>query len=497
MQFSLQMDKIKHASSLQTVCGFASLQAFLFSVLFLGENRALVINTVVFERVNLFLILLFIQLAFMLMLATSSRARDSLLSRPLLWAYVCLLVLGSSLSFILNPQTIGVVLESLIIGTPVGFLIAAWGRALGSRPSELFVAEVFIAGAVAAVFSLCVVLIPISQATLLFSFLPILSVFLLVNLEPFSNKTVIPAQKNSETHTGLTFGDLFVNREEHAETTRLSRKIVAGTTVFGLTAGFMSTYMSNPGMEATPSFWAIMLLLALFSLGSLQLLSSGFSSEETTEESGPLDSVYRLSILIMMAGFFFVPILGSYNIPGESITFVGYLGLTYVLTSLFLLTAKLTGQDPARSCSRGFARLYLGQMIGILLGNVIESVDPVGQAASVIVAAAGLAALYAFLFLFTERDFRALSVIVSNADRFDDACKKIVQEFGLSKRESEVLPLALRGRTGERIAAELFITKSTVDTHLRRIYAKTGMHGRQELIDLGERIIRKITEGEK
>ena len=100
---------------------------------------------------------------------------------------------------------------------------------------------------------------------------------------------------------------------------------------------------------------------------------------------------------------------------------------------------------------------------------------------------AGLAALYAYLFLFTERDFRALSVIVRDADRFDDACRLIASEHGLSKREAEILPLALKGRTGERIAAEFFISKSTVDTHLRRIYVKTGTHGRQELIDLGER----------
>ena len=50
---------------------------------------------------------------------------------------------------------------------------------------------------------------------------------------------------------------------------------------------------------------------------------------------------------------------------------------------------------------------------------------------------------------------------------------------------------SLRGRTAERIAGEFFISKNTVDTHLRRIYAKCGVHTRQELIDLGER-----TEGE-
>ena len=64
----------------------------------------------------------------------------------------------------------------------------------------------------------------------------------------------------------------------------------------------------------------------------------------------------------------------------------------------------------------------------------------------------------------------------------------------MEKREAEILPLALKGRTGERIAAEFFISKSTVDTHLRRIYVKTGMHGRQELIDLGERTARDLSQ---
>ena len=63
----------------------------------------------------------------------------------------------------------------------------------------------------------------------------------------------------------------------------------------------------------------------------------------------------------------------------------------------------------------------------------------------------------------------------------------------MEKREAEILPFALKGRTGERIAAEFYISKSTVDTHLRRIYAKCGVHGRQELIDLGERTERRLS----
>ena len=234
----------------------------------------------------------------------------------------------------------------------------------------------------------------------------------------------------------------------------------------------METFGSDPGMASTPTVLASLLLLVLFCIASLQLLgvSLGKAGDPAGKTGGavdgPLDGVYRLAVLVMMAGFLFVPVLGSFGVPGEAIVLAGYLGLTFVLVSLFLVMAKITGQDAAVSFARGFAALY---------------------APYAVAAFAGLAALYAYLFLFTERDFRALSVIVRDADRFDDACRLIASEHGLSKREAEILPLALKGRTGERIAAEFFISKSTVDTHLRRIYVKTGTHGRQELIDLGER----------
>lgn len=106
-----------------------------------------------------------------------------------------------------------------------------------------------------------------------------------------------------------------------------------------------------------------------------------------------------------------------------------------------------------------------------------------------VVVFAGVLVLCSYIFLFTERDFDSLSKLVTVNDSFEDACADIVARFSLRTR-SEILPYALRGRTGERIAHELTISKSTVDTHLRRIYAKCGVHSRQELIDLGESCFR-------
>jgi DNA-binding NarL/FixJ family response regulator len=51
----------------------------------------------------------------------------------------------------------------------------------------------------------------------------------------------------------------------------------------------------------------------------------------------------------------------------------------------------------------------------------------------------------------------------------------------LTDREREVAVLAARGRTSPEIAATLFVSVRTVDTHLHRVYRKLMIEGRHQL----------------
>ena len=51
----------------------------------------------------------------------------------------------------------------------------------------------------------------------------------------------------------------------------------------------------------------------------------------------------------------------------------------------------------------------------------------------------------------------------------------------LTSRETEVAHLVGRGLSNPEIAAELFISRKAVEYHLGNIYAKCGLHGRQQL----------------
>lgn len=56
-------------------------------------------------------------------------------------------------------------------------------------------------------------------------------------------------------------------------------------------------------------------------------------------------------------------------------------------------------------------------------------------------------------------------------------------QFLLSEREVEVLALYASGFTQKRVAEQLHISQTTAHTHISRIYGKTGLHSRQELLD--------------
>ncbi len=61
---------------------------------------------------------------------------------------------------------------------------------------------------------------------------------------------------------------------------------------------------------------------------------------------------------------------------------------------------------------------------------------------------------------------------------------RLASEHGLTARETEILDLLCRGRGKAHIAETLSISENTVRHHSKNIYAKLGVHSREELMDL-------------
>lgn len=64
-----------------------------------------------------------------------------------------------------------------------------------------------------------------------------------------------------------------------------------------------------------------------------------------------------------------------------------------------------------------------------------------------------------------------------------EACERISERSKLTNRETEVLYYVSQGHSIKKIAESLFISTSTVQSHVKNLYRKTGLHTRQEVID--------------
>jgi non-specific serine/threonine protein kinase len=95
---------------------------------------------------------------------------------------------------------------------------------------------------------------------------------------------------------------------------------------------------------------------------------------------------------------------------------------------------------------------------------------------------------YAFDSIWNEgqtmtRDEAVAYALVPDRWEDDEVDPRVWMTRGLTRRESEVAPLILRGLTNRQIAAELGIAERTVDTHVGNILSKLGLTSRTHLAE--------------
>lgn len=477
-----------------SIAGFACCEGFLLSLVSLnmfGSSSGVAPEEGV---VQLALTLLVLVIGFACVVLVPARLRTTLLS-PRAAVLFAVLPLAALVVAACVPQGLAAAAATALLGgLPAAQQLCAWGRRLGGNPIDQSVPVVFIASALGGALCFLAVSVPVPAVRGALFVLPLLGALLLALYErPNATTDTAPHEVKCAASDASAPAHA---ADEAPRAHEINARIMVGTAIYGAAAGLVEASAASEGGAGGSSESLMLLLFVVLCLAALQLfgghplaklhavLPRSVSSEQV-RDGGPLDGSYRLAILLFVAGLLVAPLVERVGVTPSVVAAAGYLGVSVVLASLFLVMAHIGARDASLSFARGFSALFVGEAAGLAAGFLLAA-NGVPDATSLAAAAAGILVLYGFLFLFTERDLRALSVVVDEADCFDEACEEIATQAGLSKREGEVLPFVLRGRTSERIAAELFISKNTVDTHIRRIYAKCGVHNRQELIDLGE-----------
>ena len=83
-----------------------------------------------------------------------------------------------------------------------------------------------------------------------------------------------------------------------------------------------------------------------------------------------------------------------------------------------------------------------------------------------------------------KRDDLIKRYVRARNDLQDLACDELANEHGLTKRETEILKLLASGRDAAYIEKTLFLSLNTVKSYTKTLYAKLGVHSKQDVIDL-------------
>ncbi len=150
----------------------------------------------------------------------------------------------------------------------------------------------------------------------------------------------------------------------------------------------------------------------------------------------------------------------------------------------------------AAGMSRGFVQI--GVLVGSLLGADVSRAALDGGINHPFVILMLLGCMTAAVLMFfttgTQSDKEALahaeeSLCASpeeeaspSEDSDRQSCDVFAERYSLTKREHDVLALLATGRSVPYISETLFVSKNTVESHVKAIYRKAGVHSRQELL---------------
>lgn len=205
---------------------------------------------------------------------------------------------------------------------------------------------------------------------------------------------------------------------------------------------------------------------------------------------GP-EACYRLITTFLLAGALFLPAPMLFpNVPAYLPLAIDVGAFQCLGMGMWILIAGLCRRYQT-SCLFAFglirAAWSAGPLVGMLIGRWLWY--GIGLDIAGAFTAACMCVLLIALannFVFTENTLaRALSIMPTDRkQRFQDRCRAVIERYGLTEREGEIMIMFAKGRNLPYVQEELCLSKSTVSTHRQHIYQKLGVHSAQEMIDL-------------
>ena len=467
---SVEVNRIFESPRLLSIASFSFLFAYLLSFLF--EGQVLYSTMDAFDTYSNIYIILTIMAHFLglfsagYFITSHNRAR-------LIMIYGMVVCIVATLPFFFSPSSlwlVGLVTAAL----SAGFAVSSWGYFLKefTRKKERIksCADVLIFSNIIMI-SINVVAINISHTIgLLFSISCLFIGGLLAWLLPSKGEDFASSNESKK---------LSINNIK-----KPVLMLFLFIAIITINSGLMYQVV-NPAFEQLKSlvnwYWAVPYIFALILMRNLSVKS---------KLRGPF--FLYLGMAMIVAAFINFMLLGrgprDYLIVNTLM--LGAFGIFDLFWWSIIGEMLDYSHNPAKIFGFGLSANVLGVLLGDMLGvatkslHITEAETAVIALTVVCITLAILPALNRQLVLLLKSHVYLKAYEGMEKNQQEEIIYQTKAIEALTEREKEVLLLVLAGKSNKEIASDLYITESTVKTHVRNIFSKYDVNSRAELISI-------------
>ena len=265
----------------------------------------------------------------------------------------------------------------------------------------------------------------------------------------------------------------------------LLRSAVAAV-LFGIVVGLMN-YTSQGGASAGDNMSFAFMFLGATEVPVLLLFAYfQFHSGDSVPKQR-FAHMYLAAILVLFVSLLLANATQTHQELFAVIGLAGYVCLKMAFWTLFASIVYASGVSAVTVFCIGEGCQAAGLFAGSLLSGVIPTANGYALVDSI---AIGVLIL-TYIFVLNDRKVYAIlyepaPAVIDERARFQARCEEIATQYSLSKRETEVFLLMARGHSAARMAEDLYVSTGTVNSHVKSIYRKMGIHSKQELLNIVE-----------
>ncbi len=271
-------------------------------------------------------------------------------------------------------------------------------------------------------------------------------------------------------------------------------KVCLGAFLVGLSNEIVRIvyYESLASLSASDSSYAIVVLV-------LVAANAGIAWHISSRQASSFYFLCRMAVILCIAGTLLIPYMDA---QGPLLFTLSKAGRQCLQLLLWMMVFTLSTHRRISSVVL-FGGIFGAWDLGLFAGYVFHGAIYATEALSgmpvlgIVSITATLLLAVAYVFMFSEKDSDRLFGFTEESPAriraFSRGCSYLVQKGSLTKREEEVFFLLAKGASVSHIEKKLYISSSTVATHMRHIYQKLDIHSRTELYDLVEQALASLS----